>query len=166
MRLFQRQLPGFTLIELIITVAITALVVGGSIAGFVSFTDRQEVLNSAQRVQQMMRNAQSKARVREKPNDANCVTLDRYRVYFNGSNTFNLRPGCLNASDTLINSAVIATILLPTDVTVSPAPARWIDFHTLEEGTTGGTTFVFSGGGYDFQFTVSSTGSISNVEPY
>lgn len=165
MTLQQKNHRGFTLLELIITVAIMMVVVGGSIAGFVSFTDRQEVLNTAKEVQQMMRNAQSKARVREVPNIAGCITLEKYRVQYNGSSTFILQAGCKNATGTDVFGSGMRTITLPTGVSVTPSGARSIDFSTLEEGVSGGTTFTFTKGSNVFQFTVSASGSISNIIP-
>lgn len=167
MRLFQKQHHGFTLIELIITVAIMALVVGGSIAGFVGFTERQEVLNTAKEVQQLMRVAQSKARVRDVPMDMagpiKCNTLMMYRVYFNGSSSFNLRPGC---NDPLVNFPVMdsLTVQIPSGVSVTTSPAlTWLNFNTLGQDTSWSGTITFTKGSNIFRFTVNSSGTVSNI---
>lgn len=162
MRLLQKKQHGFTLIELIITVAISALVVGGSIAGFVGFTDRQEVLNTAQQIQQALRTAQSKARVREVP--TGCATLIGYEAVILSNQTYlrALCPGYMALPGFSYPSLTITT--------VPPSASQVIRFTTLENGVKdfGGnslltTTYLVSDGTYTFQFIVNSNGSISNV---
>lgn len=163
MRLLQKQLPGFTLIELIITVAISALVVGGSIAGFIGFSDRQEVLNTAKEVQQMMRTAQSRARVRNTP--TGCSSLSSYQVSFIGTSSVRLSTVCG------VTVTEITTVAFPSGVTINNTTA--LRFTTLEQGVTTSAgapitsvTYILSEGSTNrFQFTVTSTGSISNVIP-
>lgn len=162
MRLLQKQLPGFTLIELIITVAISAIVVGGSIAGFVGFTDRQDVLNTAKLAQQMMRNAQSKARVREVPTGCSSP-LTSYEVW---STAGQLRLSAICTTRQQVGLA----LAIPTDITftASPGTFTYVRFSTLEDGVdfspaTTSRTLIFSKGSNSFQFTINSSGSISNV---
>lgn len=174
MRLLQTKYHGFTLIELIITVAISALVVGGGIAGFVGFTERQEVLNTAKEVQQKMRTAQSKARVRDLPNQ-NCV-LASYEVSFGATNNQAiLRPIC---SPTAV--AALPAYSFPSGVTIQSkigaglyTTPKVIRFTTLENGVTDNAvtpalltdsvTYKVSEGAIGYIFTVSPNGSISNV---
>lgn len=162
MRLLQTQQHGFTLLELLITAAISMIVVGGSIAAFVGFTERQEVLNAAKEIQQMFRTAQSKARVRDVPG-AGC-TLQSYQVSLHGTSS-KLWAICNPGT-----SIEIKTYTAPTGVGIS---GNTVLFTTLENGVTdaGGAllldaeTYTVSKGSNSFTFTVSPAGSISNVVP-
>lgn len=58
---------GFSFIELLITVSILIAVVGGGIASYISFNDRQTVIAATKELQTILRSAQTKARVRETP---------------------------------------------------------------------------------------------------
>ncbi len=58
---------GFSFIELMITVSILLVVVGGGIASFITFNDRQTVATANKELQTILRSAQTKARVRETP---------------------------------------------------------------------------------------------------
>ena len=174
MRLFQKQHHGFTVIELLITITIAGIVVGGAIAGFVSFSDRQEVLNAAKEVQQMMRTAQSKARVREVPTlvgSEACKTLLGYQVQYlaTPTKTFRIAPYCTttNHSNGIIGASIdLQTI--PTDITV--AAPDFVRFGTLESGVSFPTSVsevlvTLSKGTHSFTFSISASGNISNVEP-
>ena len=171
MRVLQRQHFGFTLIELLITVAIAAIVVGGSIAGFVRFNERQEVQNTAKEVQQLMRTAQSKARVRDAPDaavDGPCFKLTSYQVE-RTANAFTLKPNCELESGAASLGTEVGNVAIPTGMTVNPAAGLTTDFTTLENGVVfsdGSTSKVFSfaKNGYTYSFTVSANGNISNVE--
>lgn len=171
MRLIQQHHHGFTLIELIITVAIAAMVIGGGIAGFVSFTDRQEVLNTAKEVQQMMRTAQSKARVRDVP--SSCTNPDKpllfYQVEVQSSEAV-LRAGCGTFGSPVLVEVNKKTF--PNNVT-GPASTIILRFTTLEEGVTDGTNLILSSpqtitikkaGSTSFNFNVAASGQISNIQ--
>lgn len=62
-----RENRGFSFIELMITVSIMVVVVGGGIASFTTFNDRQTVATANKELQTILRSAQTKARVRETP---------------------------------------------------------------------------------------------------
>lgn len=155
---------GFSLLELIIATAIVVLVAGGGIAGFVSFTDRQEVLNTALEVQQLMRTAQSKARVRDVPDLCDATPLTSYQVTVESS-SIALVAVCGS-------SQTIKTYTFPNGVTIIPQQS--IKFATLDQlvtkpdgsqlpGDPPLITYTISKGTYSFAFTVSSTGAISKL---
>jgi prepilin-type N-terminal cleavage/methylation domain-containing protein len=70
---------GFTLIEVLITVTIMLLLVGGGIAAFVTFNERQVVINAARELQGGVRAAQQRAQSATKP-DSNCDKLESYAI--------------------------------------------------------------------------------------
>lgn len=69
---------GFTLIELVVSVAIMGILVGGGIAAYRTFNTKQLVINAGKEYVQLLRVAQKKAKSGEKP--AGCTTLSGYRV--------------------------------------------------------------------------------------
>jgi prepilin-type N-terminal cleavage/methylation domain-containing protein len=170
MRLLQKHYHGFTLIELLITTAIAAIVVGGGIAGFIGFTDRQEVLNTAKEVQQMMRTAQSKARVRDVPTV--CTgKLSSYEVAITSTQA-TLTAICT----TPLQQVLISTYKYSKALTVTGSPSLsplTLRFTTLEQGVLKSddtplgatTTFTFAvPASHSFSFTVSPIGKISTVQ--
>lgn len=76
---------GFTLIELIVSIAIMGLVMGGGIAGYRSFNERQQLLTTGKEVLVALRKAQTDAVAGVK--SSNCQT--RTLV----SNTFSYASG-------------------------------------------------------------------------
>jgi prepilin-type N-terminal cleavage/methylation domain-containing protein len=69
---------GFTLIEMLVVVTITGLTVGGGIAAYNRFNDRQKVLQAAKTVVNQLRLVQKQADAGEKPDG--CGVLDGYAV--------------------------------------------------------------------------------------
>lgn len=164
---------GFTLIELLVVVAITSIVVGGSIAGFTKFYERQQVLTAAQEVRQLFVTAKTKAQVQETPSNANCTTagvLIGYRVRFISPSTFRLYAICKKDSDgSLVQvnpSSQVQEVVMPAGVSVTePTADKIYDFFTLGEGTSlnSDQTITLSGSSKTYGFSVTSGGAISEV---
>lgn len=76
----QRPAAGFTLIEILITTTLGLLLLGGTLAAYNSFTNRQTKIESARDVMAVLRLAQSQSRDGNKP-DTGCATMDGYRVW-------------------------------------------------------------------------------------
>jgi prepilin-type N-terminal cleavage/methylation domain-containing protein len=75
---------GFTLIELLIVIAIILLTVGGGIAGFISFNDRQTVLEEVKLLKTDFSTAKGKVNAGEIP--VGCVgRLSSYSVRYNSA---------------------------------------------------------------------------------
>lgn len=70
---------GFSLVELMVTVTIMLALTGGGIAGYLNLRSRQNLVNAGKEVEQLLRSAQKKARVGDKP--SGCTgALTGYRV--------------------------------------------------------------------------------------
>jgi prepilin-type N-terminal cleavage/methylation domain-containing protein len=69
---------GFTMIELLAVVTIMLLILGGGIASFIQFNERQQMVQAVDQVQSFLRAAQTRARISEKP--PACDTLQGYTV--------------------------------------------------------------------------------------
>ncbi len=73
-----RYRAGFTLIELLVGITIMLLLLGGGIASFVNFNDRQTLVGAGKEFQTYLRSAQTKARVGDRPDT--CPRLLSYAV--------------------------------------------------------------------------------------
>lgn len=162
---------GFTLIELLVVITIMMILLGGAIAGFLTFRDNQQVFTAAKDVQELMRLAQTKASANTYPSSSATATCNKsvdtkylqgYRVVLSGT-TFTLRAicGATQASAVADTSVSIKSYTLPTGVTV-PTGGN-VSFYTLEGGATQ-RTFIFQGStGRQYTFEVTSTGVVSDV---
>lgn len=89
---------GYTLIELIVVIAIMGLLVGASIAGFNTLNQRQTVLSAGREVLSIMRTAQQRAISGQKPTSGTCDQLLGYSVKGTvNSDTYTLNTVCLNS---------------------------------------------------------------------
>jgi len=101
-----KEKKGFTLIEMLITTSIILIVTGGSIAGFITFNDRQKVQIVAKELQTMFRSAQIKAKTGEGASGdggaSGCssgTNLSGYKVK-NSTNSIIMQRVCVNSSGT------------------------------------------------------------------
>jgi type II secretory pathway pseudopilin PulG len=169
---------GFALIELLVVVGIMIIIVGGSIAGFVTFRDRQQVVSSAKSLQQLLRTAQTKARVRETPTDPSCNAINNrlqgYRVSVGSSTLFTLQPLCgpdsaIATPGSFVPLSSVETLTL-TDATLTTS-LSYIDFYTLHRGVKIKTNLGFAttqnlrllGSTYAYCFDIDDSGTISDV---
>lgn len=155
---------GFSFIELLVTVSIMLVVLGGGIAGYIQFNQRQTVLEASKRLQTMLRTARTKAQVRDTPAAGDCV-LQGYQ--FAASSTspgatvrLNAWCGATQATATAYSTPV-ETFTLPTGVALSSGHS--IIYYTLHGGTNvlSAREVVVSDGSTTYRFTVSPGGDIS-----
>lgn len=127
---------GFTLLELLITIAIIILVTGGAIASYRSFSTKQELVQEAQRVKNNLRAAQTAARSGSKPKDQACVIMDAIRVSFTSNVSYAIGAACNDGGNPptpfIVNEK---TTTLGSSVTLSLYPA-WLQFNVLSSGAT------------------------------
>ncbi|MCB9813643.1 MAG: prepilin-type N-terminal cleavage/methylation domain-containing protein [Pseudomonadales bacterium] len=164
------KILGFTLVEMIVTIAIMLVVTGGGIAAFINFNDKQNVQVAVKDLQTLLRSAQTKARVGEDAQLCNTVynnSLRGYRVFIGeGTNTAILSTSCasdkfdpadnrnyVERSRITFDSSVTAKMLGDGDVN--------IEFLSLLGGTDGTGTVVISGLTDVYQFEVSQSGEIT-----
>ena len=146
---------GFTLIELMVSVTIMLLLVGGGIASYVSFNDRQTLVTSAHRVETYLRSAQKKARVGDRP--ATCTVFDGYAVRLtSGSDLIELIAQCGVA-----NNITVQTDHLSGDVV--PVSDQTIRFAGLHGGVQGAGTINLTDGDQTYSIIVTEGGEIEDM---
>lgn len=169
---------GFSLIELLVTIAILLIVAGGAVAGFIGFQERRSVDENAKKLQQIFIAARNKAQVKESPCNS-ATPLQGYRVrYTAGTGTVTLHPLCganpVPITDPPTNPTQAAalesyTLVIPSGTANIPnVNGTVIDFYTLQRGTNGSGESIFSlqSGSTTYGFKVQRGplgGSISNV---
>ena len=150
---------GFTIVELLIAVAIVLLFAGGVVSGYRTFNDTQTIKQVEQTLVSDLRLAQARATSGEKP--GGCTKLVGYTVRFsNTPSSYTVQPQC--APEGLI-SAAAQTVSLPTGVTFSNPPASPVIFGVLTQGVTNPTTVTVSGGSKTIAVTISASGTIDVV---
>lgn len=124
------------MIELLVATTIMLMMVGGGIAAFVSFNDRQTLLTSGKELQTYIRSAQVKARSGDRP--ADCDRLLGYVIRAtSGTNQVRLLAQC--------------------EETTAPTPPGGVCVNT------GGNTYECLRNAYDLASDVRFTGSVNMV---
>lgn len=88
------QLAGFTLIELIVAVAISVTIVGLSIASFLEFNDRQRMANAKKELEMMINLTVNQAQAGKM---GACKKLVGYRFWAVGAKDFKIKEVCAPA---------------------------------------------------------------------
>lgn len=136
---------GFTIIELLIAVAISGLLMVGAISKFNNFNENQKVKVAAQKVRNDLRLVQSRAASGLKPtlsSGETCTVFDGYNVDFVTAPPIGVQgwcddgSGCVNAKKT----GTTTTFALPLNITMTlssttPVPTQII-FRALSRGIT------------------------------
>lgn len=137
---------GFTLIEMVVTVAVALLLVGGGIAGYITFNSRQKAISAAREFETLIQTTESKI---QSGVLGVCSQLEEYRMTFNTSVNpvqVNMIEVCA-PGDPATPTAV--TYLLPEGVTLAFNPViTSIRFKIL----AGGLLFSSGDSSVEFQF--------------
>lgn len=161
MRVSTLRQKGFTLIEMIITVSIMLVILGGSIAAFINFNDKQVVQATASEVKQVLKSARTKARVRDNTDQAGGCVLQGYKVETNGS-SIETKLLCGPGKFSITEGQNRDTYQVPTGITVT---AMDISFYTLlgsAEVTVPADNIIrINGGSKYYRFEIQGTGEIS-----
>jgi hypothetical protein len=145
------------MIELVITVGISMLLIGGIVVSYNSFNDTQVLKQAGLTLKNNLRFAQVKATSAEKP-ESGCTQLVGYTVTFTVS-SYETQAEC---TEGLVGPA--ATVVLPSGVTFSPIPAS-VTFaaltHTLVSGAT--VTVTLAGRSNTYILLISANGEVTDV---
>jgi prepilin-type N-terminal cleavage/methylation domain-containing protein len=146
---------GFSLIEMLVAITIMMILVGMGVAAFLTFNDRQTLVQAAKTVQGHMRAAQVKARAGDSP--AGCSGLQAYAVRMAvNSNILRLVAVCENGE------VAYQQHELPTSVAADSAVD--IQFFGLHGGVNNPSTVTLGSQSWQYSFFVSKGGEISEGE--
>lgn len=150
---------GFTLIELLVVVTITVLLVGTGLVGYLSFNDRQKVLNTAEEVRTFLRLAQTQAKDGVMPDG--CGILSAYQVATSCSGGYTV---CLKA---VCQSSTIQVKGINLDPSISYLTGGVITFKVLTGDIPEESRNVnLNGGYYKYRFVLSKGGEMSTGDWY
>lgn len=112
-----RSNQGFTLIEMLVSVTILIVVVGGGLAGYIQFNDRQSLVTAGNRVESLMRTAQKRARVGDTP--AGCDRLISYNMVFSAASPdVQMQAECNNTTITVMTESLPGSVIAATSNTI------------------------------------------------
>ena len=147
---------GFTLIELLVVVAIMMLIVGGGVVTYLGFNDKEIVLTNGEQVQSLMRTAQKRARVGDKP--TGCGHLLGYSIVVKVANLSQvlMQAVCDNNTYTTISNTLPVGVTFQNPVNMT--------FGVLGSGVTGAgnVSIRSSTSKWTFTFTVDPGGEITD----
>jgi len=150
---------GFTLIEILVIVTVTGILLGGGLAVYSRFNEKQQVRNAAQETTEFLRTIQKRATAGDKP--AGCSQLDGYRVIVtSGTNTAQAQAICLGVgTGPLISSTAFkANVLFTNSLT--------FNFEVLTGIPDNGSGPVVGQGGTTEYVRLASIGPVVSVPFY
>ncbi len=103
---------AFTLIELIISIGILAILAGVGFINIINYRHRQDITSTTQEIVEVLRNAQNRSLSQEATSTAG--SGGRWGVYFNnptgaGNDFYELFKGPSYASGTIVSKSVLAS---------------------------------------------------------
>ncbi|MBI5448718.1 prepilin-type N-terminal cleavage/methylation domain-containing protein [Candidatus Gottesmanbacteria bacterium] len=155
-RLFASR-SGFTLIELIVTIGISLLAVGGLIVNYNNYNDNQRLKQAALTMKNNLRYAQTLAASSKKPTSG-CTELVGYTVQFTDS-TYTVVAECTEGA---VGDAL--STALPSGITFSPVPASFV-YGVLTRGllSSDAVTITMVGIVKSYRIQVSTGGDINDL---
>ncbi len=149
---------GYTLFELIISIAIITIVFGLAIAAYNTFNKRERLRQTGLNLKANLRFAQTKSLSAEKPTSG-CTTFSGMQVSFT-SNSYSIVHLCTEGA---VGPSIDTT--LPSDITFSPTPSTFT-FLPLSRSTSlqAGQSLVLTNGSATYTLVVSGGGDISDSE--
>lgn len=149
---------GYTLIEIVVSVGILVLMLGGGIAAFIQFQEKQAIVAAINDLKVQLRVAQTRARTGDTPEE--CDRLQSYAVRTsttNGVTEVSMLAICDSGEIVRKEQDLLSGVTLASDVDVR--------FLTLHGGVSGAATITLeSNTGYRYEFEVSQGGEITEGE--
>jgi len=148
-----RHRAGFTLLELMVATTIMLLLVGGGLASYFTFDEKQSLRSESRALQAYLRTAKTNARSGLKPDDCGTSGLEGYQVQvFADSQDVTLSAVCENGTFQTRTYMLGNSVVVVDPVTIT--------FNSLYGGTTGGATIRLRRGSRYYSFDVTDGGEI------
>lgn len=156
---------GFTLIEILITIVIIAVILGIGTVGYNNYTKRQVLIQEGLKLKDALRNAQTNASSGAKPISVSCTELVGYEVDFT-VNSYSVKPKCNPDQPNVL----VATTTINPQLLFNPVPPALL-FQVLDRGvqttaikTASDSAMIVigqNGGNSTYTLTVASDGSVT-----
>ncbi len=170
---------GFTLIEMLVTVAIMMMLVGIGTANFIHYREKKEVKEAAEQLRELFVAAKVKASARQTPESEHCSPIpdagaQKYPIFaFHlsnvGTKTIEIHPVCgTNQANAVEEAAFLVDhYTLPQNVMLDGALSVY--FYSLHGGVdlgNGNTTKLIkvANSRYAYQFQIDQGGNISEIK--
>lgn len=153
----KKEVGGFTLVELIVSIAIVLMITGVAVSTFTRSREKRLVFNEAREIADLVTSTKRKVLAGEKPLACVASSIERYEVRFPSTTQVQSWAIC-QGNDTLVESVDLSQIEI-----TSPAPGVTIELGVVFGGVTE-TTIVVCGAGYEYQIEVSAAGAVSAPE--
>lgn len=147
---------GFTLLELIITISLLAILLVGGVASFISYNQTQSLNTAVLDVVTMLNKAKSRAQSQVKPSDCANQSLNGYQVTISiPERTYVFQAVC-SVSNVLIESKV-----LPVNISFGTTKTFLFQVITGSIAADGVGTVTIDGYGQTKTINVDELGNIS-----
>jgi len=148
----KKSCPGYTLIELLITITIITLLFSIGMAQYNRFNRRQILVKAKDELVSNLRLAQSKSLAAEKP--VECTdTITGHKVKFINNQNYKIVAVCGDEVD------LKTDIVLPTEVKKTDGPDE-VFFRVLSQGSPTDAAITLSGFGETQIITITTAGEI------
>ncbi len=129
-----RHSPGYTLIELLVSLVVISIVFGLGVAGYRDFARRQALSGAAKNIASDLKLAQQKAAAGEKPASGTCSAENLSGYYFRVTNatTYTVSAAC-GSGENVLKTVNLAANPATTNITI--AISQPVLFKVLSQGT-------------------------------
>ncbi len=148
----KKSCPGYTLIELLVTITIITLLFSIGMAQYNRFNRRQILVKAKDELVSNLRLAQSKSLAAEKPVACTDI-LTGHKIKFINNQNYKIVAVCGDEVD------LKTDIVLPTEVTKQAGPDE-VFFRVLSQGSPTDVTLTLSGFGETQTITITKAGEI------
>lgn len=163
-----KKTSGFTLIELIVVIAVILVISITTLLNYNSYTDKQRVKQAGLTLRSDLRLTQTKAISGQKPFVCDeMTTLQGYTVAFSttceNGGCYTIQPLCVASSGIVDTSSELTTVYLPSGINFDHSYSP-VTFSAVTGVTdlTSNLSLVLTGAGVTYTVTVTPSGSVSD----
>ncbi|MBI2103911.1 prepilin-type N-terminal cleavage/methylation domain-containing protein [Candidatus Woesebacteria bacterium] len=154
--------PGYTLIEILVTMTIISIIFGAGYVAYRDFSRRQTLASAVRSVKADLRLAQEEALAGKKPQDGACTgtnTLEGYNFDVVPPDSYRIFVTCVGSTGGTVQTKSVS---LSSGVTIAAGSVNPILFKVLGRGTniTSSSVIALSAYGLTQNITVGSGGNI------